>query len=799
MIFNYLKIIFRNLLKNKVFSLINIGSLTIGIISCLLISLFIYYEFSFDGFHEKGDNICQINMKEVEEGREVIYGLSSGLTGPTLIQNLPSVVDYVRMCNFFNPAVFNASDENVITHQMIIVDSSFFKIFSFPLLNGDPSKVLSQPASVVLSESFAKKLFKGKNAVGEQVKGWEDQMYTVTGVAADPPENSTIKFEVLVSWETIVPENGVVPMAHFNGWGGNVFTFVETDPKANTQSLAEDVNRVLIQESKHEEDGISYVMQKYTDIYLHSTNVQFRFSRQAGNYQYVLILSIVGLFVLLISCINYINLQTAKSTKRAGEIGLRKVLGANRNQLIIQFIGETLAFTLIAVFISVLLADIALPYLNNITQKSIELNWQIARLFLPYLLLIIIVVSVGAGFFPAMVLSSYQPVQTLKNKINKTGSGSFVRKVLTIIQLAISVVIIGSTFFVYQQMQFMLNKELGFDKNQVLVMPLTDILIDKHESFRNELVKLPEVKQASIALDGLGDGGTSSVIDITVPGFNDPITGRFFGIDDYFLETYGMELLYGRNLSSTLASDKEGVIINEKLAHMLVPDGNIEKLLGESIKLWDGSNTAVITGIVKDFHFQSLHFEKEAIVMQLVSKYLSLASIKISSDNIPVAISGIEQVYKKFEKVIPFEYGFVDDKFEAFYRGEKTLLRLVITFSVLSIIIACLGLYGLTLFSVEQKTKEIGIRKVLGADKKDLALLINKQFFSLAILALAIAFPVTWLLSSSWLNNFVYKIEMSVWPYLLSALITLFVLFATIMRETLKALAANPVETLRSN
>ena len=508
MIFNYLKIIFRNLLKNKVFSLINIGSLTIGIISCLLISLFIYYEFSFDGFHEKGDNICQINMKEVEEGREVIYGLSSGLTGPTLIQNLPSVVDYVRMCNFFNPAVFNASDENVITHQMIIVDSSFFKIFSFPLLNGDPSKVLSQPASVVLSESFAKKLFKGKNAVGEQVKGWEDQMYTVTGVAADPPENSTIKFEVLVSWETIVPENGVVPMAHFNGWGGNVFTFVETDPKANTQSLAEDVNRVLIQESKHEEDGISYVMQKYTDIYLHSTNVQFRFSRQAGNYQYVLILSIVGLFVLLISCINYINLQTAKSTKRAGEIGLRKVLGANRNQLIIQFIGETLAFTLIAVFISVLLADIALPYLNNITQKSIELNWQIARLFLPYLLLIIIVVSVGAGFFPAMVLSSYQPVQTLKNKINKTGSGSFVRKVLTIIQLAISVVIIGSTFFVYQQMQFMLNKELGFDKNQVLVMPLTDILIDKHESFRNELVKLPEVKQASNESNSLASFAT---------------------------------------------------------------------------------------------------------------------------------------------------------------------------------------------------------------------------------------------------------------------------------------------------
>jgi len=640
---NYFKIAFRNLIRNRGFSFINILGLAIGISCCLLILLFVQDELVFDSFHTKGDRIYRLNkVVTPQTGGTELHAITSGLMGPTMVVDFPEVEQCVRLLPWFSDVLMTHQNISLKVTDVVFADSNFFDVFDFKLLWGEAKTALSEPMSVVLSEEFARNFFGSTDPIGQIMTGLNDLQYTVTGVIENAPRASHLYYNALVSWSSTVPGVGGLGFSWLNRWIAQVnLTYLLLTPEANLTSLSQKLPDFLARYMPRKTDQYELYLQPFSDIYLHSSDIRFSDKVRVGNVYYVYVFSIIAVLSLLIACINFMNLSTARATKRAKEVGVRKVLGAYRMQLGKQFFGESLFLTFLALLIAIVLVELALPTFNSFTGKELQFDIFSNPLLFLSLSVVIIIVGLFSGFYPAFLLSGFRPVQVIKGIWQGDGRGEVPRKILVTIQFCISIGLIAATGIVYQQLRFTQSKSLGFQKDQVLVLPIgvTDIS-NRARVFKNELLKNPNILHVA---------GSNSVPGINMMSFGlrpegKPDTEEWIAyamrIDDFdFLETYGIKMASGRYFSPDFVTDKtNAVVINEALAKSLGWENAMGKRLDISDELQDGK----VIGVIKDFHTRSLHHAIDPMVIYFAPRWENL-SVCITGQDIPGTIEFLHE------------------------------------------------------------------------------------------------------------------------------------------------------------
>jgi len=796
MIRNYLKVLLRNMMKHKTYMLINILGLSTALIAIILAAAFLFDEYSYDQFHSKKENIYRLYKKNVSinDGTSTLTTETSGLMGPTMASDYPEVKSFVRMLPWFDEIVVSLDEQNVYIEHPVFVDSTFFEVFDFKLIAGNPNEALVRPSTIVLSESLTQKLFGDANPIGKSVVGIHDLPFEVTGVVEDAPENSHIQYDALMSWTTTVPDVGPLSYGFMNNWlGQTLFTYLELEEQADTQALEGKLPGMMKKYFPDRADSYILKLQSFEDIYLHSGEMLTYSYVKQGSFNYVKVFAFTALFILIIACVNYINISTAKATKRAAEIGMRKVLGASKKQLVIQFLGESFVLTLLSAAVAFLAADLLLPAFNQLVGKHLST----ASLFQPQLLgvlfLLLLVITLAAGLYPAFVLSAFKPSEVLMS--SKSGlAGHMPRQVLTTIQFGIAIALIIGTFLVFQQTKFLQNKDLGFDKEHVLVLDINNDIESKYQTFRSELLKHPDILKASVCQATVGSGtfGTTVIPE----GQSEEKSVNIFRTDANFIETIGIEINDGRAFNPLSSTDSSSLVINQTFVDMM----GWEDPLGKTIKFSPDGQSYPIIGVTKDFHFEGLNESRvRPIVMYIHPQNFRNVTLRVSGNNIATTLDFIEGLWQKYESRFPFTYYFADTWFDNKYKKESQLLNTVTTFSIISIVLACLGLYGLTAFTIEQRAKEISIRKVLGATVTQLTLLLNKKFIILLLLAFIFAAPVAYYLLGEWLSGFAYQIEINAVPFVLAICLTLLITLFAVSSQAIKAALTNPITTLRKD
>lgn len=803
MLKNYFKIALRNLLKFKAYSLINIFGLAIGIASCIMILLFINDELSYDRNNEKADQIYRVHTVASLAGNESDLAVSPAPLGQTLVRDFPEVIQYTRlmpnrtMLIRYKDNVFNESD-------FYWADSTIFDVFTIPFLKGDPKTALTQPHSIVLTQKLAKKYFGNEDPM-DKIMNFEDGTpYTVKGVIKDCPHNVHFHYEMFASMASL--GLGDTPF-----WIANNFhTYILLKKGVPGSQLAAKLPafvekyagpqlRELFQTSYEElrKSGSRYEfhMQPLTDIHL-TSHLDYELEPNS-DIKYVYIFSIIAVFILLIACINFMNLSTARSMLRSKEVGIRKVLGSNKSQLVKQFLTESILMTFIAVVAAIALVEIFLPSFNILAGKELHTSYFNNVFAIPALLIAVIVVGLIAGSYPAFFLSSFKPVTVLKGKLNG-GGGSWLRSGLVVFQFAISIVLFIGTFIVYGQLKYVQEKNLGFDRDHVLVISRAWALEKQSQTFKDELKKNSHVVSAS---------------------YSDNLPGRLFGqtvfrpegsqssqqyllavmATDYdFAETMKLKLTDGRYFSRDFPADSQVVILNESaVKHMGIQDPVGKRVIMPG-RTPEQNQFFPVVGVLKDFHFESLHQKIRPLAIILNRGQTSFLPVRISPGDISGTVSSIEKEWKKFVPNKPFEYFFLDDDFNKLYESEQKTGEIFTVFSVLAIFIACLGLFGLAAFTAERRTKEIGIRKVLGASIPGIVVLLSREFTKWVLLANIIAWPLAYYFMSSWLRNFAYRIDPGLGIFLIAAVIAFIIALLTVSFQAVKVAVANPVRALRS-
>ncbi len=795
---NYFKIAVRSILKHKTFSLINVFGLAVGIACCLLIYQFILDELSYDKFHENSDKVFRIEKNEITDlGEWVSTATTNYRLTPALKAEYPQIKSIVRI----HPAnVLLTADDNLKFQEdnFIFADPTFFEVFSFKLIKGNSAKVLEDPFSLVLSETSAKKYFGNANPIGKVLKYENTQDFIVAGIVEDVPQNSHFKFDIvgsMVGFEKMED--------HINSWYWPPFyTYLLLDDANSAQEISVGFNEFKKNHLPgHEVEKRDYVLTNLKDIHLYSHKENE--IEANSDILYIYVFGSIAVFILGIACVNFINLSTAKSHGRAKEVGMRKVLGVHRAQLIRQFLAESLLITFISVVVATGLVELFTPFFNSVVGKNLSVPF-FSSFHIPVILLgLIIIVGLISGSYPAFYLSSFQPVKVLKGlNINFSFSALFLRKGLVVFQFIVSSILIIGTIIFYNQLSFIQNKKLGFSKDHVVVLPLREHKDSQnYETLRNILMQNNDVINVSASS---GVPGKSGIYDFLIRPKNssrDSLSIYVLSVDNSFVETFSMELLDGRDFSEEFSTDKnEAFVVNESAAKLL----GWENPVGQEMSLEWYTNTKEIkkgkvVGLVKDFHYNSLHESINPVVLHYASHYyyIDFISVKIAGNNISSTLSSIKENWREFSPNRPFEYFFLDDEFNKLYKAETQTGRLFLYFSVLAICVACLGLFGLSSFTAEQKTKEIGIRKTLGASVSDVIFMLSKSYLKLIGIAFMIATPISYFLLNNWLQNFAYKVDIGVTVYLFSALTILLITFATVINQSLKAALTDPVKTLK--
>jgi len=787
---NYFKISLRNLLKYKTYFGINILGLSMAITCSILVVAFITDELSFDQFHHNKDRLFRLNKINLNPntGISILTAENSGLMGPTIANDYPEVESITRICPWWDDVVISYEDSNINIKNFLFADSTFFELFDFKLEKGDPATALVAPSSMVITESLSKKLFLDEDPIGKTVIGLQSLEYHITGVIQDAPRNSHIQFDALVAWSTTVPGIGQLPFTWMNNWYAQaIFTYVLLGDGVDADLLQSKFPEFMQRNFPERADKYFLYLQPFGDIYLNSTEVTGIRKARLGSGTYVRIFLSIAIFLLLIACINYININTAKATKRSLEVGVRKVMGATRKQLLFQFFGESFFITTISGIIAVFLADIAIPYFNQLAGKNIQTDILLS----PHVLLptvgIVAIVSLLAGIYPALVLSAFKPSTVLRSSSGSKITGNLLRQVLTTFQFAVSVMLIAGAIVVFSQMNYLRTKDLGFEKDQVMVLSMANSIQLKHQTFQNEIENHPNVLSAT------GTFTTTIVKEGGGGGMEDELEVRMFRTDGNFIRTYGMQIVEGRDLDANIASDSNALIVNETFANSMGWEDPVDRYVQFNPL---GSKFPII-GVVKDFHYNPLTTSTVGPIAMFIwgSNFHNL-SVRIRGENIPKTISYIESIWKKYEVRYPFDYYFVDQWFDQNYRAEQQLFQTVTIFSIVSILIACFGLYGLTSFTIEQRTKEIGIRKVFGASVARIAIMINKRFVFLVILGFLIATPFTYYLADSWLQSFAYRVPVYWWVFITAGLLVLLIALLSVTVQALKAAVVNPIKSL---
>ncbi len=786
---NYFKIAYRNILKHKFYTLANTISLSIGLASVMLITLFVQQELSYDNFHENGPRIYRLNKLVDRDGKITKNAESSGLFGPSLAEEFPEVSEVVRVSQR-SRTTLNYKETNFKVNGALYVDDNFFEVFDFELKRGNPEEVLKLPMSVVLTERVATALFKNEDPIGKSIVGIRGLNYTVTGIAANCPKNSHIQFEMLTSWISTVPDRGPLSIGWMNNWyTQGLATYLMLEPSASPASVDSKLPAFEEKNIPERAEMYDFYLQPFEQVYLGSADVQF--SPAMSGTKFLYILSSIALAILLIAVFNYVNISTSKAASRAKEIGIRKVVGALKRQIVIQHLLESFILVFLASLIGAFLVKTALPFFNEFTGRNILLT-DISSSLVILTLIIILLIAVASGIYPAMIMSGFKPVQVLKGSISGKSFGNGPRQVLITFQFVITIVMIVCTIFISRQTAFMNNKNLGYEKENVLMTQFSDAIYYNHEPFINELVKDNSI--TDYALSQQTPKWSNASNSYYPDGIREKeVEARTFSIDDRFLKFYQMEIVQGRGFDRNISSDLTTAVINETMMEKLGWDQPIGRQLGQG-----GDDPALtIIGVVKDFNFRSLHREVEPIVMEMTSRPYSLA-LKTRPDNVKEVIGALERTWEKFENREPLVYSFLEEDLKARYDSENNVFKAISIFAVISILISCFGLYGLTSYTVQQKIKEVGIRKVLGAKESAVIYLINRRFGITLLIALLIAIPVSYTMMNAWLQGFAYRIDLGMSPFALAILITALITSLTISFQTIKAARANPVKALRT-
>ncbi len=793
---NLLKIAVRNILKDKTYSAINILGLTIGITCSLFLFLYILHELSYDRYHTNADNIYRIISHVKEPDDAFTWSFVQAPLGEELRDNYPEVKNAVRF--FGQPrAEYKNGDKKFFEEDFFQTDSTVFDMFTYEFLYGEPGTALDNPNTIVISESIAKKYFgSAQDAFNQSLVNAEDQPLKITGVIKDVPTNSHFRFDALISRPTVA-------LAPFT-WGGfGVFTYIQLPPNYDLSKMQATLDKVVKEKVNPIFDQfnikVKYGLQRITDIHLHSKIADE--AEEGGDISYIYIFGAIAVFMIVIACINYMNLATARSANRAKEVGVRKVMGSQRKQLIIQFITESVVITLVALAASLILIYALLPGFNTLANKQLPFSYVMQAPVILSLLAVVIFAGVVGGSYPAFYLSGFNPVNVLKGKLSTRGGTVVFRRVLVVFQFGISIFMLICTLIVFDQLQFMRNKDLGFDKEHVLRLNISRELQSKAYVLTEKLKQSSAVAAVGLATASPGQniGKNLFKVEDNDGRLVDRGVDLFFADFD-FVKAMGMTIVQGRDFSREVSTDTtEAVLVNEAMVKRM----GWTNPLGKRYVLQQGgpNNTDItrrVVGIVKDYHQNSLYSVIEPLMIVL-DKNFRFAFVRTAEGDVQKSIAAVEAIWKDVYPDQPFEYQFLDSDFNSQYRGDEKRSQIFTAFSILTVVIACLGLLGLSAFTTEQRTKEIGVRKVIGASIQSLVVLVSREFFFLVGVGMVLASIAAWMFTTSWLENFAYRIEMKgEWlTFIASAAMAFMITFVTVGYHVIRAASANPVKSLR--
>ncbi len=776
---NYLLTAIRLMKKNKLYSFINIFGLAIGLATCILILFWVRDELSFDRFHENGDHIFKIVCSDLLSDEK--YAVTTPALGPALEQEFPEVLRTARYFEMEN-LVVKVGEKKSLEDGIAFVDPSFLEMFSFPLIRGDLRTALSAPFSIVLTESQAHKYFGPDDPVGKTLTVAGKYDFKVTGLMSDPPLKSHLRFDFLVPIEF---------MKEF-GWDLEqwdrffIDTYVELHPEVDV--IGKDRLSRYLQSKIEDSENLQIELFPLKDIHLRAASIEA--VGYKGDIKNVYLFSAISILVLLIACFNFMNLSTTQSGKRIKEIGMRKVVGARRKDIVKQFYWESILMTLLALLLALVLIELSLPAFNRISGK--ELGWDFAGNIGFYLLAAGIVLAAGfiSGSYPALLLSSFKPVDMVRGKLS-SGSNfqSLSRKILVVLQFSVSIVLIIGTVIVYSQMNFLRQKKLGFDSDHIISLKLPMNLRQKYDVMKEDLLHLSSV--SSVTCGSRRPFSHISTIDWESPDKSRYVRLSFTDVGYDYLETFGLELAKGRFFSREYSSDKQNYVLNE----IAVKQMGFENPIGQEMEVFERKGTVI--GVVKDYHFESLHSEIRPMVLKFAEGGQTYLFANVKSANLDETIKDMEAIWNGLERNYPFNYSFFDQDFDYMYRADNRFKDILGYFALFAVFISCLGLFGLASFMTEQRTKEIGIRKVLGASISKLILMFSKEFVKWVIVANLIAWPVAYYAMTRWLQGFAYRTSVQIWVFMLSSFMALAIALATVAFHTTKASLANPAESLK--
>jgi putative ABC transport system permease protein len=782
----------------------------VGLTSFLLIALYIFDELTFDSFHSQADNIYRVVNKKVSaEGKETKVASVAYQISETGKSTFPEIRKVARYTGAGRSNVGTMENTNVFYEDLGYASHEFLEVLDFDLIAGNRKTALAAPFSVVLTEASALKYFNSTNVIGKALKVDRDTIpYTITAVLKNIPVNSHISFNLLFSESSI---NGKRFRDFVSSdWSSDSFnTYLLLDEKANRTNVEVKLNQLIkSKRPANEKDKYAYSLQALKDIHFYSADIE---GQSGGNITYIYVFAVLAIFVLVIACINYMNLTTARFANRAREIGVRKTAGASRENLIGQFITEAFVVTVMALAIAILLVQALLPYFNAFTHKELTLNFHTDYRIWVGVAIVVMVASLLSGLYPALFQSQIKPILLLKNKINIGKGNLSIRRFLVIFQFSLSIIMIVATTIVYLQMKYVATKDMGFKKDQLVIVDINSGKVRRGaETIKREFAKLSQVKDVSVSSRVPGEW--KNLVKVRVKNENvTSLEGKdmyFLAIDDQFLKTYDIQLLKGRNFSNTGTADSTAVIINESAAKQLgIQQGSGQMIeipsidFGGSIEKLDASFNVRVVGIVKDFNFQSLHQAVSPMVLGFHRnpiQNIDYFSSRVTTDNIEETLKQMDNILHSIDPQHLFEYHFLDKQWDLFYQQDQIQQTIFLIVAVLTILIACLGLFGLATYAAEQRIKEIGVRKVLGASISSIIIILTKDFVRLVMIAAIISFPIAWWAMYNWLQDFAYHIEIKWWVFALAGIIAIIIALLTISYQTIRAALMNPVKSLKS-
>lgn len=790
--------------RQRSYIIINILGLSIGIACSLLIALYIINEASYDKYNKKKDRIYRVDLNGKIGGQELTIYATPAVMGPTMLKEFPEIEDYLRMTGR-GPTVIEYNSQTFTEEHIVEADSSFFNFFTIPVLKGDAANLLNAPYKVVLSESTAKRIFGNENPIDKPIKIGSDSIrYTVSGVMGDVPENSHFEANILSSFMTN-------PRSKEPIWLNNSFsTYFLLKPNVNYKTVEDKIPEMLkkyigpeiqqymgitLEDFLAQGNKYRYFLQNLTDIHL-DPSIQQEF-KPASDPKYLIIFGSVAILIVLIAAVNFMNLSTAQASRRAKEVGIKKIAGSTRGMLITQFLSESFILSLISMLLALIIIKVTLPYFNDLLNSSLTLglfkNWYA----MPGMILFTLVVGLLSGSYPAFFLSSFSPYEVLKGNVKNSMNNGRLRRVLVVFQFAASILLIIGTMIMYRQIYYMINKDVGFNKEQLIVINRAEALRTKMKSFKETVKNIPGVINisSSTAVPGRSNNNNGYMIE----GRKDETFLSMTSWVDYdFLETYGMTLVSGRNFNESYSSDQQACLINETA----LKDFNITDL--EKVRFMQPNDSGKIEyvpilGVIKNFNFESLRNPIGPYILKFQNDHMlwGYISVRLSAQNYSTTINAIESVWKEYVSNNPLQYYFVDEDFEKMYIQEKRNAQLAVIFSILAVLVAALGLFGLTSYTVEQKTREIGVRKAMGSSVAGIYVVISREFMILVSVSALIAWPLIYFIATKWLESFYYKINPGPFIFIAGLAIALGIATLTISYRILKAARVNPAQSLK--